>query len=335
MVVACSSSATHVAEASSLVRRSSQSKASTKPDRSVFLRVTKDGSKEDKNKDDAILTSETKTKTKAPRAAVSQAKSKSTTETIDSPEGGVYVDKPVLRGKFHKWGAILYPPLFGIPLHLLAIRSSAAAATAATAAAAPPHNLVRASLLFSFAVESIMVVSATLHRFPWKTYRGHGIARKLDFTAIFFGIASLYSSMGRLLMGHHHLWKSVIEPLVWTCAIVGSLLKWKFPNAPPWANASVFLVQGWATLPCIPILVRSASPSEASGLVGGGLFVTLGALAYSLQWPKNIHNKAQREIVFGPHEVFHVGTLLMVLSFWYTMWVNISSSSASSASMGV
>lgn len=250
---------------------------------------------------------------------------------------GVYVDKPVLRGQFHKWGAIVYPPLLGLPLYLRAVKMAAAqarvhSATTTTTARSLSPDLVRATMLFSFAVQSIMVISATLHTYPWKTKRWHRVARKLDFTAIFVGIASFYSSMGKLLMGHHPLFSRTIEPLVWTCALVGTILKWFVPDAPPWANAVVFLVQGWASLPLIPTMFRSATLHEALGMFSGGVFVTLGALAYSLQWPHNIHGKQQRDIVFGPHEMFHVGTLFMIVSFWYTMWMSVSSSSSSSSS---
>ena len=47
----------------------------------------------------------------------------------------------------------------------------------------------------------------------------------------------------------------------------------------------------------------------------------------SIQWPKpKLHvQQTQRDIVFGPHELFHVSSLLMFLSMWYTMWFNVSS----------
>lgn len=222
------------------------------------------------------------------------------------PEDGIYVNKPVLRGQFHKWGAILYPPLLGLPLCL---RAKAA-------------QLLAPALLFSFAIESILIVSGTLHTFPWQTERSHQNARKLDFTAIFIGIACFYSSMGKLVLGHHSLWDP-IETIVWTSAFLGTILKWKFPDAPHWANAAIFLVQGWAALPLVPDLFRLSSFKVAGGTFVGGVFVTLGALAYSLQWPRNVHNKDQYEIFFGPHEMFHLGSLFMVASFWFTMMTRI------------
>jgi len=308
-------------EASSLVQRThSHGKRTGK--KSILVSSTGGRKNEDNNSKRNLQATATPENEKDSSASITKTKNE------EKEFEGVYSDKPVLRGKFHKWGAIVYPPLLGIPLHLraLAMTKQSAAATTNTIAAIPSRNLIRASFLFSLAVESIMVISAILHRFPWKTNRAHQIARKLDFTAIFVGIALFYSSMGCLLMGHHPLYFRVIMPLVWACAVIGSLLKWCVADAPPWANAVVFLVQGWASLPCVPAMYQSATVLEASGMVAGGVFVTLGAIAYSLQWPKNVENKAQREIVFGPHEVFHVGTLFMVASFWYTMWVIISSS---------
>jgi len=222
--------------------------------------------------------------------------------------GRVYVDKPILRGQFHKFGALLYPPFFGLPLYFRARSLS--------------NETMFATVLFSLAVESILVISATLHTYPWQTERAYLIARKLDFVAIFVGISLLYSSMGKLLLGHHRYY-IYIELLVWVCAMVGATTKCFFPDAPPWLNASMFLTQGWACAPLIPALFRTATLPEAMGLFVGGVFVTLGALAYSLQWPRNRRCRPQREIVFGPHEMFHVGTLLMFASFWYTMWMRV------------
>mmetsp|Transcript_33888 Transcript_33888/g.37452 ORF Transcript_33888/g.37452 Transcript_33888/m.37452 type:complete len:136 (-) Transcript_33888:27-434(-) len=121
-------------------------------------------------------------------------------------------------------------------------------------------------------------------------------------------------------------WTSYIEPSVWTCACLGSAMKWLQPEAPPYVNATLFILQGWAVSPCFPTLFQEATRPQALGLVFGGIFVTLGAIAYSLQWPFNTLQKRQRDIVFGPHEVFHCGTLLMILSFYYTMWNKVLSS---------
>jgi channel protein (hemolysin III family) len=236
-------------------------------------------------------------------AATSTVKNNKT----ESPKKNlVYWDKPLLRGEFHRAGAWCYPPLLGVPLFLRAA----------------PHNRL-ATILFSLAVEGIMIVSATLHTFPWTCPDKHNTARKADFAMIFVGIALLYSSIGKLLLGGHALYSSVIEPLVWVCAVVGVFTKWFIPDAPPWVNASIFLLQGWAVAPLVPMLFHetTCSKPEAIGLVLGGIFITLGATAYSVRWPDG-HWKFHPD-VFGPHEMFHIGTLLMFISFWYTMWMRV------------
>jgi channel protein (hemolysin III family) len=290
-----------VVEANSMARRSHNHRTTnthnTRRPRSTFVRSI---ARQTFRKATLLSNKPTAAEAQPVRTTTATAKQK-------PPEDGIYVNKPVLRGQFHKWGAILYPPLLGLPLCL---RAKAA-------------QLLLPALLFSFAIESILIVSGTLHTFQWQTERSHQNARKLDFTAIFFGIACFYSSMGKLVLGHHDLWNP-IETIVWASAIMGTILKWKFPDAPHWANAGIFLVQGWAALPLVPDLFRLSSVKVAGGTFIGGVFVTLGALAYSLQWPRNVHNKAQYEIIFGPHEMFHLGSLFMVASFWFTMWTRIA-----------
>ena len=216
--------------------------------------------------------------------------------------------QPLLRGEFHRFGALCYPLVLGLPLFL---RSQ------------PQHR--RESLLFSVAVEGIMVVSSFLHTFPWQHHQEdwYQVARKADFAMIFVGIALFYSSIGKLLLGSTSVvFNRVIEPLVWVCAAIGAISKWFFPDAPPWFNAMVFLIQGWAIGPLVPQLFQSATLPEASGLVLGGIFISLGALAYSVRWPDG--HWVFHPDVFGPHEMFHVGTLFMFLSFWSTMWVRVA-----------
>jgi channel protein (hemolysin III family) len=252
-------------------------------------------------------------------------------EEEDSSCSGIYVDKPILRGQFHKYGAILYPFLFGLPLYFRAIRS-ASITSPTTANNNNSGILVISTILFNFAIESIMIISATLHTYKWKSNYWHMFTRKLDFTAIFFGIALIYSSLGKLLLGKHPMY-FCLEIVVWISAIAGTVMKWFIPDCPHYLNGLIFVIQGWAGLPLVPTLLRTCHIREAIGLLSGAIFVTLGALAYSLQWPKPKLKQqqqilSQRDITFGPHELFHVSSLFMFLSFWYTMWFNVSSSTS-------
>lgn len=213
------------------------------------------------------------------------------------PRGGIHVQRPQLRGELHKASAILYPPLGGLPLFLRASTPS----------------LKAASLVFSLAVEGILGVSATLHTFPWRREGVYRIARKVDYAMIFVGIALFYSSLGRLLLGAAPSFGTV-EAAVWTCAAAGVALKCVFLEAPRWLEASIFLAQGWAGASLLPALV-----AESPAVVGGGLCVTLGAVAYGMQWP----NHPRHISLFGPHEVFHLSTVACFLSFWWAMWMRV------------
>ncbi|OEU18113.1 hypothetical protein FRACYDRAFT_238547 [Fragilariopsis cylindrus CCMP1102] len=276
----------------------------------------------------------TPTRVAASVVATIAATSEAAEEDKEDSSSGIYVDKPILRGQFHKYGAILYPFLFGLPLYFRAISKSASAASASasitsTISPSTPNNsnniLVLSTILFNLAIESIMIISATLHTYKWKSNYWHLFTRKLDFTAIFVGIALIYSSLGKLLLGNHPLY-FVLELVVWISAIAGTIMKWFIPDCPHYFNGLIFMVQGWAGLPLVPTLFRTCHIREAMSIFSGGIFITLGAIAYSFQWPKpKLHIQQQRDIIFGPHELFHVSSLLMFLSMWYTMWFNVSS----------
>jgi len=210
--------------------------------------------------------------------------------------------KPKLRGELHRAGAFLYPPIFGIPLFFRA---------------APAYKV--STLIFSLAVEGIMAISAILHTVSWRNEGPFQNARKADFSMIFIGIALFYSSLGKILMGGAQMFSSVIEPLVWICAAVGVTFKCLIPNGPNWLNTVAFLTQGWAVLPVLPFMFRTASVLETTGLLMGAVFTTGGAIALMCRWPNNWRYKS----IFGPHEMFHAGTVLMFVSFWFTMWLRV------------
>ena len=226
-------------------------------------------------------------------------------------EERIYTNKPLLRGEFHRFGALLYPFVLGIPLYVRA---------------KPQHR--KASLCFSAAVEGIMVVSGVLHTTPWRQRHMalYEAVRKADFCMIFVGIALFYSSIGKLLFADATvLFGKVIEPVVWTAAIAGAVAKCVFPNAPHWCNALIFLLQGWAAGPLVPALFQKGKAvvrtAEIVGLLLGAGFVTFGATAYSVQWP-SAHVWNAR--IFGPHEMFHAGTIGMFVAFWSTMWLRVA-----------
>ena len=81
-------------------------------------------------------------------------------------------------------------------------------------------------------------------------------------------------------------------------------------NCPRWIDISLYLAQGWAVIYAMPELTRALTLPQLELLIGSGTAFTIGALCYACQypsfWPKT----------FGPHECFHLGTLLGFAQIW-------------------
>eukprot|EP00316_Scyphosphaera_apsteinii_P013310 CAMPEP_0119333124 /NCGR_PEP_ID=MMETSP1333-20130426/84394_1 /TAXON_ID=418940 /ORGANISM="Scyphosphaera apsteinii, Strain RCC1455" /LENGTH=216 /DNA_ID=CAMNT_0007343089 /DNA_START=207 /DNA_END=854 /DNA_ORIENTATION=- len=151
--------------------------------------------------------------------------------------------------------------------------------------------------LFALEMAAAQVKTGSIYHPGW--------IRLLDYSAIFVGIALLYSSLGGLIMGDTVIFRRFISPLVWSGAIVGVLSKACFLDTARWVEAAAFLAQGWACLLGYRAIRAALTLNEGLLLLGGGLCFTLGVLAYVIQWP-DFHWHRDH---FRAHEVFHLGTI--------------------------
>jgi hemolysin III len=72
---------------------------------------------------------------------------------------------------------------------------------------------------------------------------------------------------------------------------------------------------GWGLLWCYPSLARALSHRNLRLLVGGGLFYSLGALAYTVDWPVLWPG------VVGSHEMLHFCDMAGSLChFGFMLW---------------
>ncbi len=127
------------------------------------------------------------------------------------------------------------------------------------------------------------------------------IWRKLDHTMIFVLIAATYtpfcllalpSSMGNTLL-----------ILVWSIALIGSLMMIFWIGMPRWLNTVLYILMGWVGVFCVVPLFYSLSPSEFFLLILGGVFYTIGGVIYGIKKP-NLSKSV------GFHELFHIFCLL-------------------------
>jgi hemolysin III len=190
--------------------------------------------------------------------------------------------KPRLRGVFHELG--FYAAL------------ALGAALVATAHGGRPRV---AATVFAGSVAFCFGASALYHRPMWRPRARAWLAR-LDHAGVFLLIAGTYTPFGLLVMSED--WAVPVLTIVWTGALVATLLKLFWFGAPKWLSAAIGLALGWVSVAAFSQLLKVPLPGLVLVAVGGVLY-TLGALVYAYRRPDPVPR------VFGYHELFHVLTL--------------------------
>lgn len=164
-----------------------------------------------------------------------------------------------------------------------------------------------------FVVSSLLLfgISALYHRFTWqeKTRR---LLKRLDHANIFLLIAGSYTPITVLALPHQKavllLW------LVWGGAALGIGFRVFWIGAPRWLYVPLYLLLGYAALAFIVDFFH-ANALMMSLILVGGIFYTIGAVAYGFKRPNPFPG------VFGFHEIFHTLTLLAFLCHWTAIFL--------------
>ncbi|MGZ4375511.1 MAG: PAQR family membrane homeostasis protein TrhA [Gaiellaceae bacterium] len=184
--------------------------------------------------------------------------------------------KPLLRGVFHKWAFFAALVAVGV---LVGVAGSATARAAA--------------IVYGMALAAMFGASALYHRINWSE-RPRRWMRRLDHSAIFLMIAGTYTPFCLLVLSQPL--GLIVLAVVWGGAFAAGAINFAWIDAPKWATAAVGIALGWISIVALPQM-----PGLEAILLGiGGLFYTVGALAYALKRPDPVPH------VFGYHEVFHV-----------------------------
>ncbi len=196
----------------------------------------------------------------------------------------VYGQRPLLRGRFHQFGAIAFFPA-GL---LLVLRY--AAPEARTSAA-----------IYALTGFLMFVTSASYHRIA-DSVMARFWMRRLDHSMIFIHIAGATTPIA--LIGLGGTAGAILLAVSWGGAFVGSFLKLTqltIERDPcPW----LFPVLGWLPLLAVPSLISKVGLSAAALLVGSALVYAAGGVCFGRKNPNPIPT------VFGYHEIFHVCTLI-------------------------
>ena len=198
--------------------------------------------------------------------------------------------KPRLRGVSHQIAAIAFP-FFGVALVVVADGAAAKWAV----------------LVYTVGLTLMYATSATYHRGHWNEPT-RLLLRRLDHSMIVVAIASTYTPIAVIGLGHHSA--RILLSVVWALAVVGVVLQLLWLNAPRWLVAMLYIGLGWTAVAFAPTLWRDLGVLTFALLLAGGIVYSLGAVVYSTRRPDPVPE------VFGYHEIFHALVITAGLLFY-------------------
>ncbi len=155
-------------------------------------------------------------------------------------------------------------------------------------------------IIYGVSLILMMTASACYHLIK-ASPRWQLFLRKLDHTSIYLLIAGTYTPIcANLFTG---FWNWGILAIIWTFALVGTIVKLFVINAPRWITVVVYIVMGWLGILALPQMLAVIPGGGLFWLLLGGILFTLGAVVYATK----IFDFYPR--VFGFHEVWHIFVL--------------------------
>lgn len=163
---------------------------------------------------------------------------------------------------------------------------------------------------------ALFTVSATYHRFPWRTQRGVESWRRADHAMIAVFIAATYTPLCMIALPPKlAAWTLGIA---WTGALANLVLKLAWPTHPRWLSPVIYVGLGWIVLPLIPTLVRNGNTAVLTLLFVGGVAYTVGAAIYGFKWP------GRTARYYGYHEHFHTLTIIAAIVHLIAVWLLVT-----------
>ena len=174
---------------------------------------------------------------------------------------------------------------------------------AVMAAIAMPDTLGQRLSVAVFGAASVLLfgASAIYHRGNWSS-TVNNFLRRLDHSNIFLLIAGTYTPLTVIVLEPDQ--RNFLLTVIWSGATVGILMRQFWSSAPRWAFVPIYVALGWVAVWFLPDFQALGGNWVVSFILLGGVFYTLGALAYATKFP-NFFPKT-----FGYHEIFHIYTIL-------------------------
>ena len=179
---------------------------------------------------------------------------------------------------------------------------------------APDTAAKIACVIFGLSAVLLFGNSGLYHRGNWGA-KVDGILRRIDHANIFLLIAGTYTPLSIMMLSPGR--ERLVLGIVWTGAIIGSLLHIFWINSPRWLYVPLYVALGWVAVWFLPDFWSAGNAAIVWLLIGGGIAYTVGALFYGMRWP----NPWPRH--FGFHEFFHVCTVLGYAAHSVAVWLTI------------
>lgn len=126
--------------------------------------------------------------------------------------------------------------------------------------------------------------------------------RRADHASIFILIAGTYTPICLLALPADA--GRIVLIVVWSGAFVGVMQSLFWISAPKALTAMLALAVGWSLGPWLGEVRNALTTTQLVLILGGGVFYTLGAVAYAIKRPNPIPG------TFGYHEFFHACTIV-------------------------
>jgi hemolysin III len=159
--------------------------------------------------------------------------------------------------------------------------------------------------IFTLTAVTLFTCSALYHRIKWQAkYRA--LWRRIDHANITILIAGTYTPFSIYLLSRQSA--IILLSCIWGGAILTSLIRILWLNAPRWVYVPLYIALGWAAVFFMPSFWRTGGVAVFLLILLGGIFYTAGGVIYALKKP-TLSIKW-----FGFHELFHALTAAAFVS---------------------
>jgi hemolysin III len=153
--------------------------------------------------------------------------------------------------------------------------------------------------IFTLTAVTLFTCSALYHRVAWQP-KYKALWRRIDHSNITLLIAGTYTPFAIFLLNRTNA--IILLTLVWSGAILTSILRITWLTAPRWLYVVAYIALGWAAVIYLPQFWKVGGVAVFVLILAGGLFYTAGGVIYALKKPNFSINW------FGFHELFHAFT---------------------------